>query len=56
MSIFNQIRSKEEPKAFHRCFMDSILILLLGIGLGIFSKFLDCTPSNELPAFRKVWM
>lgn len=51
MSILSQIRSKEEPKAFRRRFVDSILILLLGIGLGIFSKFLDCTPSNELPAF-----
>lgn len=51
MSILNQIRGKEEPKAFRRRFVDSILILLLGIGLGIFSKFLDCTPSNELPAF-----
>ena len=26
-------------------------ILLLGIALGVFSKFLDCTPGNELPAF-----
>lgn len=51
MSILNQIRGKEEPKAFRMRFVDSILILLLGIGLGIFSKFLDCTPSNELPAF-----
>ena len=51
MSILNQIRGKEKPKAFRMRFMDSILILLLGIGLGIFSKFLDCTPSNELPAF-----
>ena len=50
MSNLSQIRSKEEPKAFRRRFVDSILILLLGIGLGIFSKFLDCTPSNELPA------
>ena len=33
MSILNQIRGKEEPKAFRRRFVDSILILLLGIGL-----------------------
>ena len=26
-----------------------MLILLLGIALGTFSKFLDCTPVNELP-------
>ena len=26
-------------------------ILLLGIALDVFSKFLDCTPGNELPAF-----
>lgn len=51
MLFFNQLRGKEEPKALDRLVMDSALILLLGIGLGIFSKFLDCTAVNELPYF-----
>lgn len=51
MPILNQIRGKEDPKALRGLVMDSILILLLGIGLGILSKFLDCTASNELPTF-----
>lgn len=28
---------------------DMACVLCLGVGLGILSKFLDCTPSNELP-------
>ena len=51
MLFFNQLRGKEEPKALDRLVLDSVLILLLGIGLGIFSKFLDCTAVNELPYF-----
>lgn len=27
----------------------SLLMLLFGVGMGCFSKFLDCTPSNMLP-------
>lgn len=51
MRIFSEIRGKEEPKPFGRLLVDSSLIFLLGVALGAFSKFLDCTPSNELPAF-----
>lgn len=51
MSVFEGIRGKKEHKALGKRTLDSVLILLLGIGLGAFSKFLDCTPSNELPAF-----
>lgn len=29
----------------------ALLVLLFGVGMGYFSKFLDCTPSNELPFF-----
>ena len=29
--------------------MDSVLVLVLGVLLGLVSKYLDCTPSNELP-------
>ena len=51
MRIFSEIRGREEPKPFGRLLVDSSLIFLLGVALGAFSKFLDCTPSNELPAF-----
>lgn len=51
MPLCNQLRRKQEPKACGRLVLDSALILMLGIGLGIFSKFLDCTPVNELPYF-----
>lgn len=47
MAFWNQIRERKAPeKAW---IARSLLILLLGIALGAFSKFLDCTPSNELP-------
>lgn len=46
MAFWNQIRERKAPeKAW---IARSLLILLLGIALGAFSKFLDCTPSNEL--------
>ena len=51
MSKLNRIREKGEPKAFCVSFLNSVLILLLGVLLGSFSKFLDCTPSNVLPFF-----
>lgn len=45
MAFWNQIRERKAPeKAW---IARSLLILLLGIALGTFSKFLDCTPSNE---------
>lgn len=45
MAFWNQIRERKAPeKAW---IARSLLILLLGIALGAFSKFLDCTPSNE---------
>lgn len=45
MAFWNQIRERKAPeKAW---IARSFLILLLGIALGAFSKFLDCTPSNE---------
>lgn len=32
-------------------FADMACVLCLGVGLGILSKFLDCTPSNSLPSW-----
>lgn len=54
MSFFNQIRQKEKPAAFKGQAVYTAAILLLGIGLGIVSKFLDCTASNELPLVFQV--
>lgn len=49
MSFFNNIRCKEKSISVCRQITDTIAILLLGIALGIFSKYLDSTASNEMP-------
>lgn len=50
MSEFlNNIRRTEKKTPAVRQAVYTVCILLLGVGLGVFSKFLDCTPSNELP-------
>lgn len=43
------IRDKEKPISVSRQVIDTIAVLLLGIALGILSKFLDTTASNKLP-------
>lgn len=50
MKIFlNDVRRKEKAVPVRRQILNTMGILLLGIGLGIFSKFLDTVPVNELP-------
>lgn len=50
MKLFlNNIRCKENSLSAGRQFADTIVILLLGIALGTFAKFLDTTASNDLP-------
>lgn len=49
-SFFNKIRREEAPIPMRRQIVHTVAVLLLGIGLGIFSKFLDNTASNALPA------
>lgn len=49
MSFLSEMREQEMPLGVGKQITYSILILLFGIGMGCISKFLDCTPSNELP-------
>ena len=49
MSFLNNIRRVNKQIPLSKKVFYSIAILLLGIVLGIVSKFLDTTPSNELP-------
>ena len=49
-SFFNRIRREEAPIPMRKQAVHTVAVLLLGIGLGIFSKFLDNTASNALPA------
>lgn len=51
MPSLNQIREKEAPESLGMQITCSILTLLFGMTLGFLSKYLDCTPSNELPGF-----
>ncbi|MBD5494375.1 MAG: hypothetical protein HDR12_08385 [Lachnospiraceae bacterium] len=48
-SFLNTIRCDEKPISVSRQVVDTFAIILLGIVLGTFSKFLDNTASNELP-------
>ena len=45
----NEIRSAENPIPLNKQMINTVCILLIGIALGTFSKFLDTTPVNELP-------
>ena len=47
--FLNNIRRVNKQIPLSKKVFCSIAILLLGIVLGIISKFLDTTPSNELP-------
>ena len=47
MSYFD--KNREAPKRLGAQPWHWTFILLFGIGMGVFSKFLDCIPSNELP-------
>ena len=49
MSFLNNIRRVNKQIPLSKKVSYSIVILLLGIVLGVVSKFLDTTPPNELP-------
>ena len=48
-NFLNNIRPTERKIPMKRKAADTIIIMLFGILLGIISKYLDCTASNELP-------
>ncbi|MBD5496013.1 MAG: hypothetical protein HDR12_17015 [Lachnospiraceae bacterium] len=48
-SFLNTIRCDEKPISVSRQVVDTFAIILLGIALGTFSKFIDNTAVNELP-------
>lgn len=48
-SFLNKIRNEEKPMLIRKQVINTIAVLLLGIGLGIFSKFLDNTASDAVP-------
>ena len=50
MKALNKIRTPHKGASICKKVTFSLLCALLGFGLGIFSKFLDCTPSNSMPA------
>lgn len=47
--FLNNIRAEEPQIALNKKIINTVAIMLLGVALGVFSKFLDTTPTNELP-------
>lgn len=47
--FLNRIRSREQTVSVHKQMLYTLLLALLGVALGAFSKFLDTTASNKLP-------
>lgn len=45
----NRIRNKGQTVSLHKQALYTLLLALLGIALGAFSKFLDTTAGNTLP-------
>ena len=41
--------NREAPERLEKQSLHWVFIMLYGIIMGVFSKYLDCTPSNELP-------
>ncbi len=54
-AFLNNIRWKEKQIPFSRQMANTVAILLLGAGLGIFSKFLDTTAAGDLPFLFEYW-
>lgn len=49
MPVLNYIRGARRPIPMGKKVFNTIAVLILGIAWGVFSKFLDTVPSNELP-------
>lgn len=48
--LLNQIREPKNTFSLKQKSIHTILLIMFGLGIGIFQKWLDVTPSNELPA------
>lgn len=53
--VLRRVRGAEREIAVRRKVLDTVLLLCLGVALGVFSKFLDATPSNRLPVLLE-WL
>lgn len=53
MRFLSRIREAGEPLPMKRQLWNTVCILVFGITLGIFSKFLDCTAFNLLPGWMQ---
>ncbi|NLK74478.1 MAG: hypothetical protein GX288_04225 [Clostridiales bacterium] len=51
MQRLNKIRIPIKDISLTKQIVNTILVFLFGIVIGLFAKILDCTPSNELPYF-----
>lgn len=49
LKFLNEIRKPVKDISIYKQIRNTLLVLFAGILLGAFSKFLDCTPVNELP-------
>ncbi len=49
MPVLNYIRGARRPIPMGKKVFNTMAVLILGIAWGVFSKFLDTVPSNELP-------
>lgn len=49
ISFLNHIRKPENKLSVKQQIISSAGITIFGIGMGVVSKYLDCTPANELP-------
>lgn len=54
LQFFNNIRTPSKKTSLPKQISNTLLILLLGLSLGLFSKILDCIPSNDLPYLLQV--
>lgn len=47
--FLDSIRSADKKISVKKQIFHTVCIMMLGIALGVIAKYLDCTPSNNLP-------
>ena len=52
--FLNTVRRPEKETGLKKQIFNTVLVIILGLVLGTFSKMLDCTPSNALPYLFQV--